>query len=86
MSGNKLSRFNRSFYGRNAKENLRKIKEFQDREEFGYLKDDVLSGEVYPALRKNTIDFYYMDARLCHYGGGKFCWHNTTLPCKSADY
>ena len=42
---------------------------FQER-----LKKDIISGEVFPAIRNNYIDFYYKGGRLFHFDG-KFSTH-----------
>lgn len=43
---------------------------FKDR-----LKDDVLSGKVFPAFRKSYMDFYHMGGRLFNYKNGVFRTH-----------
>jgi len=51
-------------------DSIKKLREEPLFKERGYLKDDCLNGNVFPAIRKNRIDFYYQ-------GGKLFSWDNT---------
>jgi len=54
-----------------------------------HLKGDIQSGEVFPAFRRNRIDFYYKGGKLFQYDG-KFATHikfaSVIIPSKPKDY
>ena len=80
-----MNTFRRVFYNSNKQET--RIMALQNEPAFTYLMADVASGEIFPALRENVIDFYYMGARLCHYAAGKMAWHkNEPYPSDNGDY
>ena len=58
--------FVRQFYKEEkvCKEVIQKLKEDCF---FNFLLDDIKKGEVFPALRKNEIHFYYAGQRLCRF-------------------
>jgi len=64
-----------------------RIKALKKRSAFKMLESDILSGEVFPALRESVIDFYHMGARLCSFKGGNMIWHkNKPDPLSENDY
>jgi len=80
-----MVKFRRCFYNEAAQDSS--IRTLHNNPAFPYLLSDVLHGEVFPALRENVIDFYYMGARLCRYTGGKMIWHkNETSPSTNGEY
>jgi|GEM_PF-4470149 len=80
-----MKKFKRHFY--KASEQKKQIAALKGQKSFEFLKRDVMSATVFPALRENIIDFYYMGMRLCRYESGRMTWHkNATQPNSDSDY
>jgi hypothetical protein len=62
------------------------LDKFKEAEIYKLLERDIKSGEVFPALRVNRIDFYYKGGRIFWYKSGKFYYNTNYLKYMSEDY